>query len=390
MNDRQQIGITRWVLWLTVRAFWTLVSRVCFRPRITGREHLPRHGAYLLLANHTSTFDTLWVSQPLGRPAHFMTSASLFRNPVAGRILPLLGAFPKEVGKKDRRSAANIQRLYDGGAIIQIMPEGARTWDGRLQPVGEGLGRLVQRLDARVVVCRVDTGHWCWPRWATWPRWVPLHLHFHAPRTWSTQVNAAQIRDEIVQQMTPVTPKKLRSTLCFRPAEGLPVYLYGCPQCGHRPTRARKAILSCDGCGAGWTVGSDMTLTPLRGGAQPFTLADAYDAMRAHYGSPMRDRAGSTSTEGVALEAGCQVLSLRRGATAEVLSEGPLALSSTGLNSANWSLGFTDIRSIHMDAGNVLNLRVEEGLVRVVPDDGQTWMWENFIRSWWEQPKASA
>lgn len=388
MRDRERIGTPRWLLWLSLRVFWAAISAVVFRPRVTGRETLPMDGPYLLLANHTSTFDTLWVSAPLGRPAHFMTSASLFRNPIAGWILPLVGAFPKEVGKKDRESAAALQQLYQAGAIIQIMPEGARTWDGRLQPVRDGLGRLVKRLNARVVVCRVDTGHWCWPRWAKWPRWISLHLHFHAPRTWSTEANASQIRDEIVQQITPITPAKTGWSLCFRPAEGLPTFLYACPECGARKTRAERDTLCCDACERRWLVGADMTLQPIDAPQTTLTLARAYDAMRQHFGAPMVDTRTGNREHGIALVAPCTVLHLRRKQPDTVLAEGPLTLSKDGLCADDWNLPFSDIRSIHMDAGNVLNLRIAEGLVRVAPEDGQTYLWENAIRSWWEGTKS--
>ena len=384
MRDREQIGTPRWLLWLALRVFWGAISAIVFRPQVTGRETLPTDGPYLLLANHTSTFDTLWVSAPLGRPAHFMTSAALFRNPIAGWVLPLVGAFPKEVGKKDRTSAATLQALYEGGAIIQIMPEGARTWDGRLQPVGTGLGRLVKRLNARVVVCRVDTGHWCWPRWATWPRWVPLHLHFHPPQTWDSGASDAHIRDAIVAQMTPVAPHHLGRSLCFRPAEGLPTFLYACPECGSRPTRAERDTLCCDGCQRRWLVGADMTLRPTDAPQTTLPLAHAYDAMRQHFGAPMVDTRTGDRERGIALRAPCTVLHLRRGQPDTVLADGPLTLSESGLRADDWHLPFSDIRSIHMDAGNVLNLRIAEGLVRVAPEDGQTYLWENAIRSWWE------
>src|SRR5436853_5174916 len=75
-----------------------LVARVLFRPRVRGREHLPR-GAFVLCANHLSGFDSFAVAYALGtRPARSMAKNELFGVPLLGRLVRLLGAFPAHGG----------------------------------------------------------------------------------------------------------------------------------------------------------------------------------------------------------------------------------------------------------------------------------------------------
>lgn len=49
----------------------------------------------------------------------------------------------------------------------------------------DGIGRLIKRLDAPVVFARILGGHLVQPRWADEPRWVPVHVEYEGPVTWS-------------------------------------------------------------------------------------------------------------------------------------------------------------------------------------------------------------
>ena len=58
------IDVLRVATWWALRLpAWFLVTFV-FRMRVAGAETAPRTGGYLLLGNHTSTFDSVWVAWP--------------------------------------------------------------------------------------------------------------------------------------------------------------------------------------------------------------------------------------------------------------------------------------------------------------------------------------
>ena len=72
---------------------WTIFSSV--GARIEGKEHIPSSGSVLLVSNHQSYLDPLFVS--LGcrrRQIHFMAKEELFDFPTSRHMMLGLGAFP--------------------------------------------------------------------------------------------------------------------------------------------------------------------------------------------------------------------------------------------------------------------------------------------------------
>lgn len=391
-TDRRTVGTPRWLLWQVFRAIWPVLAAILFRPTVRGTSTLP-DGGYLLLANHTSTFDTLWVAFPTGRVVHFMTSADLFRRRWAAALLRAVNCFPKAVFVRDQDAMAEVERLLAAGQVVQIMPEGVRTWDGRTMPVGEGIGRLVRRLDATVVVCRVETGHVWWPRWARWPRWVPVRLVYDVPRRWPADAAPEAITADIVAAMAIPREPDLTGTrhAGFRAAEGLEHYLYACPACAAlRTLVATSSVLSCTACNASWRVGVDNRLAPQAAGAPAIAVSEAYDRARASLGDPPAADRARLDRDGVVLDGSGAVLALRRGAAPEPVARGTLTLRADGLTCGGWALALADVVAVNTDAGNVLHLRTRAAVFRLVPDDGRTALWENVLLPWWRaaQPRA--
>src|SRR5829696_10528344 len=77
-----------------------LVSGVC-RLRVTGLEHVPADGGFVLCANHLSLFDAWALPYALHpRQPRFMAKAELFTAP-ARSVLRSLGLFPVRRGYGD-------------------------------------------------------------------------------------------------------------------------------------------------------------------------------------------------------------------------------------------------------------------------------------------------
>ena len=55
--------------WL-VRCFLCVYHRI----RVSGREHIPEKGAFILVGNHVSYLDPFYVSAMLERKVHFMSA----------------------------------------------------------------------------------------------------------------------------------------------------------------------------------------------------------------------------------------------------------------------------------------------------------------------------
>jgi len=107
------------------------VLRAVYRLRVTGIEHLPTDGGFVLAANHTSNFDPWPLGMPLWpqRQLYFMAKVELF-NPLLAPLLRGAGAFPVRRGERDVDAIRNAIRLCRDGKVVGMFPEGTRRSKG--------------------------------------------------------------------------------------------------------------------------------------------------------------------------------------------------------------------------------------------------------------------
>lgn len=129
-----------------------------YRPRVTGRDNVPRTGPVILAANHLSALDTIIVPTAAPRPARFLVKSDL----VAGRgpwgalrrwFFSAIGAVPveREAGRAALAALDQQKRLLGEGNAVALFPEGTRAADGKLQRGKTGVAMLALETDAPVV-----------------------------------------------------------------------------------------------------------------------------------------------------------------------------------------------------------------------------------------------
>lgn len=109
------------------------------RPKIVGRQNIPRRGPAILAANHLAILDSFYLTLAARRPVTFLAKADYFER--AGLIGRLHRWFFTAVGQipVDRRGGnaaspalAAATRIIERGGLWGIHPEGSRSPDGRL------------------------------------------------------------------------------------------------------------------------------------------------------------------------------------------------------------------------------------------------------------------
>jgi 1-acyl-sn-glycerol-3-phosphate acyltransferase len=162
-----------------VRSYFVVVHRLT----ITGREKLPRHGPFVLAANHCSHLDALALGAAL-RPRHrerafpiaagdvfFQTKATSTFSAIMLNALPM---WRKNCGP---HALADLHRkLQEEKAIFIIFPEGGRSRDGSMLPFKHGLGMLVAQTNVPVVPCGLVGTFAALPPHGRIPRPVTIRL----------------------------------------------------------------------------------------------------------------------------------------------------------------------------------------------------------------------
>jgi 1-acyl-sn-glycerol-3-phosphate acyltransferase len=133
---------------------WLLVCTV-YRLDEHGREHLPEHGAALLVANHVSYADALVISAACPRPIRFVMESAIFAAPVIHVLARGMKAVPIAPQREDpaiyARAFATVAQELRAGQLVCIFPEGRLTTDGQIGPFRAGLMRILAETPVPVV-----------------------------------------------------------------------------------------------------------------------------------------------------------------------------------------------------------------------------------------------
>lgn len=156
--------------WLT---YWTFTLGWSFRA--AGREHLPKTGPVLLVANHQSLLDPLLVGLCAKRPLTYLARHGLFSNKFFGALIRYYGATPiiQDAGKGGLTSV--LDALGRKEAVL-MFPEGERTMHGKMNPIKPGVSLIIKRSDCPIVPVGIAGAFDAWPRFRKTPRSNPLFL----------------------------------------------------------------------------------------------------------------------------------------------------------------------------------------------------------------------
>lgn len=132
-----------------VRTGMRAMVRVSCWPTVTGLEHVPDTGGFIVASNHLSFLDSVILQALMPRMVHFFAKAEYFTQPgLRGRVMKgffeSVGSIPVE---RDQQ-AASVAALdllvehLEAGTGVGIYPEGTRSRDGRLYKGRTGVGWL--------------------------------------------------------------------------------------------------------------------------------------------------------------------------------------------------------------------------------------------------------
>lgn len=122
-----------------------------FWPKITGKKHLKTKGAAIIISNHTSNWDPVFISVALKRTVYWMGKSELFKNKLAGVVLKALKSFPVKRGEGDLAAIRNALRTLRNGDLLGIFPEGKRIKTGELSDFESGISLIALKSNVPVL-----------------------------------------------------------------------------------------------------------------------------------------------------------------------------------------------------------------------------------------------
>ncbi len=140
------------------RAFLAPVARLVFRPKVTGKQNVPRRGAVLIASNHLSFIDSVVITLVAPRSVSFLAKSEYFtgtgfKGLVSRLFFTGIGAIAVErsAGQAAQDALNAGLGVLEHGDAFAIYPEGTRSRDGRLYRGRTGVAWLALTSGAPVI-----------------------------------------------------------------------------------------------------------------------------------------------------------------------------------------------------------------------------------------------
>ena len=143
-------------LYKVVKFVLTYPLRFLCNMKVRGTENEPttEQGAYLVIANHRTWADPIYLACVLkhGQP-HFMAKKELFKIPLLNLLIRALGAYPVNRGGADVGAVKHTIEMLKAGVCVGMFPQGHRynKVDPRKTPVKTGAAMIALKAGVPVL-----------------------------------------------------------------------------------------------------------------------------------------------------------------------------------------------------------------------------------------------
>ena len=139
-------------LYRLLRTVATPVLRSLFNLRVTGLEHLPARGPYILAANHSNYLDGVVLGVAVPRRVVFLVMPRVYHwTPLHPPFHRHVGSIPINLERPDPGAIKRTLRVLEEGGVVGIFPEGPFSQNGQLVQGQPGVAMIALRSGVPVV-----------------------------------------------------------------------------------------------------------------------------------------------------------------------------------------------------------------------------------------------
>ena len=223
-------------------------------------------GPCLILCNHVSDWDSIFVSLSFNRPVYFCATDDMFNRRVFSSLLKYLVApIPKSKSQIDTQAIRDCVRVLKEGGAVGVFPEGNRTLSGKQWEMTEAVSKFVKLCKAPLVLYNIEGAYGADPRWGTSARKGAVRGFVR--RVIEPQEYLAMSNEELFRLICDnLRVDDVASGIKFKSnkrAENIERVLYRCPNCGNISSITSEGNrFECVNCGQGWEYTEDLHIIP--------------------------------------------------------------------------------------------------------------------------------
>jgi 1-acyl-sn-glycerol-3-phosphate acyltransferase len=136
---------------ILIRPIFRLIFYILCRVKVTGKENVPRRGAYLIAINHISLYEapfilSFWPSAP-----EVIGAVDIWSKPGQSTLARLYGGIPVHRGEYDRRAIDAGLNVLNSGRPLLIAPEGGRSHVPGMRRAQPGIAFLMDLVQVPVL-----------------------------------------------------------------------------------------------------------------------------------------------------------------------------------------------------------------------------------------------
>lgn len=111
------------------RAVMWILLHILYRFEVTGRENIPKEGAFLLCPNHIHALDPVMICIFMKRVPRLMAKKELFETRVGNWFFRALGGYPVDRSGADMTAYRTTMDALKKGSGVIIFSQGTRMKD---------------------------------------------------------------------------------------------------------------------------------------------------------------------------------------------------------------------------------------------------------------------
>ena len=237
-----------------------VLARLYFRIRgdYEWTDFTPKYKANLILTNHTTNWDFLYLGMAFKGHTYFVASEHIFRAGFVSKVIRfLVDPIARKKGASAIGTTKEILKRLKAGQNVCMMVEGNRSFTGETGFISPNAGALAKKSGAGLINFCIHGGYFVNPRWSNTVRKGKVWGEF------SGEYGPEELKALTKEQITDIINRDLYvdafkdqkeknySYTCAEPAKTLETALFACPDCGEfHCLKSSGDRLVCEKCGS--------------------------------------------------------------------------------------------------------------------------------------------
>ena len=175
--------------------------KLFWRVSVTGKEHVPATGPFILAPVHRSNVDFAIVAAVTPRRMRYLAKDSIWKLGL-GRVWESLGAIPVARGTADREAMRQLEATLAGGDPVVMFPEGTRQSGPIVQPLFDGPAYVAARAGVPIIPVGIGGSEKAMPKGSKMLRPVKIAIVVGPALVPEARADGARVPRRAVAELT--------------------------------------------------------------------------------------------------------------------------------------------------------------------------------------------